>query len=83
METIRDDDELRDTDEAAAFLKRAKATLEKDRCAGKGPPFVKIGKLVRYRLSDLRAYRDGLPALRSTAEAAALRQREAAAPAAE
>jgi hypothetical protein len=47
---------------------RARSTLQKDRVAGSGIPFVRIGRLVRYRQSDVRAYLDALPAYRSTSE---------------
>jgi hypothetical protein len=30
---------------------RAQSTLQKDRVAGKGIPFVRMGRLVRYRMS--------------------------------
>jgi hypothetical protein len=48
---------------------RARPTLQKDRVAGRGIPFVKIGRLVRYRPEDVDAYIAGLPTFRSTAEA--------------
>lgn len=31
-------------------------TLEAWRCRGQGPPFVKIGRLVRYRKSDVDSW---------------------------
>lgn len=43
-------------DEAAAFLGLSADTLPRWRWAGKGPTFVKIGRSVRYRLSDLETY---------------------------
>jgi predicted DNA-binding transcriptional regulator AlpA len=49
---------------------RARSTLQKDRVSGSGIPFVRIGRLVRYRQSDVRAYIDALPARRSTSETA-------------
>ena len=39
--------------EAARHLRVSRFFLEAARCRGDGPPFVKIGKSVRYRLSDL------------------------------
>lgn len=30
--------------------------LQNDRVAGEGPPWVRIGRAVRYRLSDVKAY---------------------------
>ena len=47
---------------------RARSTLQKDRVAGTGIPFVRVGRLVRYRQSDVRAYIDSLPARYSTSE---------------
>jgi hypothetical protein len=44
------------TPEAAAYLIIQPATLEQWRWSGKGPPFIKIGRIVRYRISDLDAY---------------------------
>jgi len=48
---------------------RARSTLQKDRVSGFGIPFVRIGRLVRYRESDVRAYLDSLPACCSTSGA--------------
>jgi hypothetical protein len=52
------------------ITRRARSTLQKDRVVGSGPPFVRIGRLVRYRQSDVQAYLDALPARRSTSEPA-------------
>lgn len=35
---------------------RSISTLEKDRWEGFGPPYVKMGRLVRYRPSDVQAW---------------------------
>jgi predicted DNA-binding transcriptional regulator AlpA len=48
---------------------RAQSTLQKDRVAGKGIPFVRMGRLVRYRQSDVNAYVASLATYRSTSEA--------------
>jgi hypothetical protein len=45
--------------------------LQKDRCAGGGIPFIKIGRMVRYRQTDVAAYLAALPAHRSTSEVTA------------
>ena len=37
---------------------RAVSSLEKDRLTGSGPPYVKLGRLVRYRQSDVLAWLD-------------------------
>ena len=47
---------------------RARSTLQKDRVSGSGIPFIRIGRLVRYRQSDVSAYLDALPAHYSTSE---------------
>ena len=38
---------------AAAFLAVSPKTLRKWRCVGGGPVFIKVGRAVRYRQSDL------------------------------
>lgn len=42
-----------DTPEAANYLGLQSSTLEAWRCRGGGPIFVKLGRLVKYRQSDL------------------------------
>ncbi len=44
------------TCEAAAFLGLATSTLNKWRCYGEGPQFIKLGRAVRYRLDSLERY---------------------------
>jgi predicted site-specific integrase-resolvase len=44
------------TDEAAQILGIAAGTLRKWRVYGTGPRFMKMGKAVRYRLTDLEEY---------------------------
>jgi excisionase family DNA binding protein len=41
------------TPEAAAYLGLAVSTLNKWRCYGSGPKFLKLGRSVRYRRSEL------------------------------
>jgi len=41
------------TPEAAAYLGLAVSTLNKWRCYGSGPKFLKLGRSVRYRQSEL------------------------------
>ena len=62
-------DRLLDDHEVAQITRRARSTLQKDRVSGTGIPFVRIGRLVRYRQSDVAAYVAELPSLRSTSEA--------------
>lgn len=45
-----------DTHEAAARTGLASSTLRKLRLTGHGPRFVKLGRAVRYRESDLDAW---------------------------
>lgn len=45
-----------DTVGAAKHLGLAVSTLEKLRVGGGGPPYVKMGRSVRYRLCDLESY---------------------------
>lgn len=40
----------------AAILNCSLATIERDRWIGSGIPFIKIGRLVRYRKSDIRLW---------------------------
>jgi hypothetical protein len=47
------DDPLYDTGEAAEYCRRGQSTLEKYRLTGEGPVFIKAGRAVRYRKSDL------------------------------
>lgn len=53
-------DELIDTAEAARILGVSPKTLESQRVrpGGVSPPFVKLGRLVRYRQSDIQALID-------------------------
>lgn len=41
---------------AARFIGVRPATLDKWACTGGGPTFVRIGRLRRYQMADLRAY---------------------------
>lgn len=49
---------LMTTKQAAAYLNVKPGTLEQWRWYGNGPPFVKMGRTVRYRLADLNEYID-------------------------
>lgn len=63
MGTTSEDFEARTTTvsprEAADRLGIERSTLANWRWNGKGPPYLKIGGRVRYRLSDLATYLDG------------------------
>lgn len=41
------------TADAAIYLRVSRKFLETARCDGDGPPFIKIGRSVRYRRADL------------------------------
>ena len=45
-----------DTPETASYLAVAEQTLRKMRVDGDGPPFVQMGRAVRYRIVDLDAW---------------------------
>lgn len=42
--------------EAARFLKLSRSFLRQSRVRGDGPAFIKAGRAVRYRVSDLEAW---------------------------
>ena len=56
--------------EVSRLIGRAVSTLQKDRVVGDGIPFIRVGRLIRYRESDVSAYLAALPSRRSTSEAA-------------
>ena len=47
---------LLDPEQAATFLQLSSRTLAKWRSIGRGPAYVKVGRLPRYRQSDLDNY---------------------------
>lgn len=51
----------------AAIRDCSLSTLERDRWVGTGVPFVKMGGLVRYRKSDIRAWLEQHQPIQSTA----------------
>jgi len=50
------DDPLLTPHDAARFLALSRSWLAKLRMTGEGPAYVKLGRQVRYRLSDLQAW---------------------------
>ena len=50
--------EMMNTEQAAEFLGLVKGTLHTYRSRAKGPPFHRIGGAIRYRRTDLEAWRD-------------------------
>lgn len=63
-----DDDRLLTTDHLAALRQCSRSKIEKERLAGDGPPFIKDGFAVRYRLGDYRAWVASQQRFRSTSE---------------
>ena len=53
MAQFHDRSNLKDTDSSSCYLGVSSSKLEKLRVYGGGPPYVKIGRAVRYRLEDL------------------------------
>jgi hypothetical protein len=55
--------------EVEGITRRKRSTLQKDRLRGDGIPFIRLGRLVRYRPSTVKAWLASHPTFRSTAEA--------------
>ena len=53
----------------AAIRQCSVATVERDRWAGTGIKFIKMGRLVRYRKEDIQNWLAELPSLQSTTQA--------------
>jgi hypothetical protein len=53
----------------AALRQCSIATVERERCRGGGVPFVKLGRLVRYRKSDIHQWLAQHPVVLSTTHA--------------
>ncbi|MEW2010754.1 DNA-binding protein [Microbacterium sp. NPDC078814] len=51
-------DELLTPEEVAEWFKTSTKMLANDRYLGRGPRFIKVGKYVRYRVADCKAYLD-------------------------
>jgi predicted DNA-binding transcriptional regulator AlpA len=66
--TLNTPTNLLDDHGVAAILGCARGSLQKRRLTGDGPPFVRIGRLVRYRPDDVAAWIEAKPALRSTSQ---------------
>jgi len=50
------DERLWDDHELAFVLKRSRSRIQKDRLEGRGPPFIRVGRLIRYRAADVRVW---------------------------
>ncbi len=68
---MSDDDRLLNTEELAQLRSVPPSRIEKERLKGEGPPFVKDGHLVRYRLGDYRKWVANMPRFTSTTQAQA------------
>lgn len=53
----------------AAIRSCSIATVERDRWAGTGVPFIKTGRMVRYRKNDIRAWLEQQKPFQSTTQA--------------
>jgi excisionase family DNA binding protein len=62
------DSALFSQDTVAAILDCSLATIERDRWIGKGIPFAKFGRLVRYRKEDIRQWLEKHKSFQSTTE---------------
>ena len=62
-------DDIRNTDRAATYVGLGRSTLEKMRCTGDGPKFIRLGsRRVAYRQRDLDEWLDARPRCASTSE---------------
>ena len=49
---------LMTTAEVAAFIRASKQSLDQDRYLGRGLPYVRIGRKIRYRREEVLKYLD-------------------------
>ncbi len=56
MQNINHGDKIVTVQQAADYLSLSTATLNKWRCQGGGPAYIKLGRAVRYRLDDLQLF---------------------------
>lgn len=68
LQYLSDDDELLTDLHLAQETHTPQSRWQKARLTGEGPPFIKIGHLVRYRRADVRAWLASQPRVTSTSE---------------
>lgn len=71
LQSLPDDDELLTDLHLAQETHTPQSRWQKARLTGDGPPFIKIGHLVRYRRRDVRNWLESQPRVTSTSELAA------------
>jgi hypothetical protein len=49
-------DELLDEKQLCKLIRKSLATVKRDRANGRGPTYMKLGKLIRYDPRDVREY---------------------------
>jgi predicted DNA-binding transcriptional regulator AlpA len=59
-------DDILDTHDAAAYLRLSVSSLNKMRCTGSGPAFIRMGRSVRYRRRALDSFIDSRCATSTT-----------------
>jgi hypothetical protein len=55
--------------EYCSITRKKDSTAEQDRLYGRGAPFIRMGRSIRYRLDDVVNWLEGLPRFSSTTEA--------------
>ena len=55
---------------------KAESTAEQDRLYGRGAPFIRMGRSIRYRLDDVITWLESLPRFASTTQADAAKGHE-------
>ena len=56
MTRVQNEDRVVNEVQASEILCRAIQTLRNDRHLRQGPPYIKLGRSIRYRMSDLMDY---------------------------
>jgi len=56
MSEVQDENRVVNETQASKILCRAVQTLRNDRHLCQGPPYIKLGRSIRYKVSDLMGY---------------------------